>query len=170
MEEENYYLLGEVNAQGVLLFMREWRLFKRFIPLVPQGDCPRMSLGDGRIYRDSLSKTFDDVCFKINAFLGENSSAKGDEPVELRFTAIEKAVLSAWILQRDTKRIIPDYMRRCFSDSWFPITKCWTRVMYEILPSLTKEEFQYFEKYTKEHLEDFRKHWERIESKKEAAK
>ena len=166
MNEENYYLLGEVNAKGVLMTMGEWRLFKRIIPLVPEGDFPRMSLGDGRIYRDSLSKTFDDICFKIHAFLDENRRAKDTEAVTLYFTAIEKAVLSAWILQRDTKHIIRNDMRRCFSDSWFPITKCWTRVMYEILPSLTKEEFEDFEKYTKEHVEDFRKHWECIKLQK----
>ena len=165
MDEENYYLLGEVNAKGVLMTMGEWRLFKSIIPLIPQGDSPCMFLGDSRIYRDSLEKTFDDVCFKIHAFLDENRRAKDTEVAGLYFTAIEKAVLSAWILQRDTKHKIRNDIRRCFSDSWFPITKCWTRVMYEILPSMTKDEFEYFEKYAKEHIEDFRKHWELIESK-----
>ena len=168
MNEENYYLLGKVNAKGICMTMREWRLFKSIIPLVPQGDCPRMALGDSRIYRDSLSKTFDDVCFKIHAFLDENRHTKDTEFVGLYFTAIEKAVLSAWILQRDTTHRIPNDIRRCFSNSWFPITKCWTRVIYEILPSMTKDEFEYFEKYAKEHIENFRKHWEGIESKRAA--
>ncbi len=168
MNEENYYLLGEVNAKSVLMPMSEWRLLKSILPPPPWNECPLMRLGDSRIYRDSLEKTFEDVCFKIFAFLDESRRAKNSEVAGLYFTAIEMAVLSAWILQRDTKHKICADTRSLFSDSWFPITKCWTRVMYEILPSMTKDEFEYFEKYAKEHIEDFRKHREGIESKRAA--
>lgn len=172
--EENYYLLGEIDAGDLWMSAGEWRSVAKILPNPDDKylPLPCVHIGDGRIYRDDIQTQWRGVIKKVNDSVRSATGLKATSPLVVEsWTVIEKTLLSIWVQQNDPGHKVPKSAKNFLSGSWYPVTKGFTRYMLEIASSFRdEEEFVEFQKYVERHLQEIHAEMVRTHTRKEADK
>ncbi len=144
---ESYYLIGEVGTLGVHGLVSEWQA----LHAAATAWTPHWGHSDGRVYRESIDATWQSALKKIEAAIGTApENPEGLAKAEL--TAIEATLLAEFVHTAKIPAEVAATFDSAFEGGAFQITKGWTRVMAQVVHSMTDEEFKDFKKYVSEHV------------------